>query len=128
MRTLNIRNLPPMNPCSWNEVMRFETMLHGLADDLVKDLVFSRRPRKMPQLRIIGLGALVYRDIYDGSVVDGATGIDSILRLQIWAINYAKNARGELAPLLTHVANGYPGNVGKDISEDMSIFKPYWLG
>ena len=108
--------------------MHFETMLHGLADDLVKDLILSRKPRKMPQLRIIGLGALVHGDVCDGSVVDGATGIEGILRLQIWAIDYAKNARGNLAPLLTHVANGYPGNVGKDISEDMSIFRPYWLG
>lgn len=66
--------------------------------------------------------------MWDGSVADGATGIDNILRLRIWAIDYAKTARGVLTPLLTQVASGYPGNVGKDISEDMNIFKPYWLG
>ena len=103
-------------------------MLHGLVDDLVKDLVHLKKSRRMPQLRTVGLGALTYRDVWDGSVVEGATTTDSILRLRIWAINYAKNARGILTPLLTKVASGYPGNVGKDISQDMSIFEPYWLG
>ncbi|KAL8794029.1 MAG: hypothetical protein Q9195_003435 [Heterodermia aff. obscurata] len=128
LKTLNIRNVPSMGRCSWHQFLHIETMLHALVNDFVSELVYQRRTKAVPQLRIIGLGALEYRDMWDGSVVDGVTGIDDVLRLRIWAIAYPKNALGEPTPLLTEVASGYPGDVGKDISEDMKIFEPYWLG
>ena len=102
-------------------------MLYGLAYEIVKDLFHLKKSKNLPQLRIIGLGALVYREVWDGSVVDGVDGLDNVLRLRIWAIVYPQDVLGKHTPLLTQVASGYPGNVGKDISENMSIFKPYWL-
>lgn len=102
--------------------------LSALVEDLVLHLYRAQiSSGSSPQLRIIGLGALTYRDIWHGSVVYGATRLDDMFRLRVWAIDYPKNARGMPTPLLTLVANAYPGNVGKDISEDMSIFEPYWL-
>lgn len=102
--------------------------LRALVEDFVLHLSRAQiSSGSSPQLRVFGLGALTYRDVWHGSVVYGATGLDDMLRLRVWAIDYPKNARGVPTPLLTLVANGYPGNVGKDISEDMSIFEPYWL-
>ena len=127
LKTLNIRNVPPMYPCCHN-IVHVETLLHGLVDEFVKDLVYFKKSKKMPQLQIIGLGALLYRDIWDGKAVHECSSIEETLRLRIWAIDYVKNALGVRTPLLTQVASGFPGNVGRDISEDMNIFTPYWLG
>lgn len=113
---------------SAEKLLSIGATLRALADDLVRHStraqILSGSP---PQLRVFGLGALTHRDVWDGSVVYGATGLDDLLRLRVWAIDYPKNARGIPTPLLTLVANGYPGNVGKEISEDMNIFEPYWL-
>lgn len=51
--------------------------------------------------------------------MDGATNMDDYLRLRVYAIDYLKNARGRTSPFLTLVAYGYPGDVGKGISENM---------
>ena len=105
-----------------------DPMLHGLAHMFVRDLVEAMGSNELPQLKVIGLGALAYRDVWDGRVVEGSNDVDDFLRLRVYEIEYMKNKRGEQVPMLTMVANGYPGNVGPDISENMSIFEPYWLG
>ena len=101
----------------------------------------------LPQLQIVALGSLTYRDVWDGTIVDGyvfstpqialgksdlriidrATKIDNVLRLRVWAIQHMKNFRNKVKPALSLVALGYPGNVSKNISENMRIFEPYWL-
>ena len=77
------------------------TRLIALADDFVlrttRAQILSGSP---PQLRVIGLGALTHRDVWDGSVVHGVTGLDEMLRLRVWAIDYPKNARGVPTPTL----------------------------
>ena len=100
----------------------------GLADVIAQDLLDAYGSDGPPPLRVIGLGALTYRDVWDGSVVDGSTALDEFLRLRVYAVEYIRNIRGDQVPLLTMVANGYPGNIGSDISKNLSIFEPYWLG
>ena len=104
------------------------TLIKWLADTIATDLLDAYGLDAPPPLRIIGLGALTYRDVYDGTVVDGATAVEQFLRLRVYAVEYIRNIRGDQVPLLTMVANGYPGNIGPDISENLSIFEPYWLG
>ena len=108
--------------------MSSASLLKSLADKVVTQLLQALGVNRPPQLQIISLGALTYRDVWDGTVVNGATALDDFLRLRIWAIQYLTDVRGKQVSLLTLVANGYPANVGPDVSKNMSIFEPYWLG
>ena len=125
LKTLNIRNLPRIIHYDTSQPAPF---IKGLADMIAQDLLDEYESDGPPPLRILGLGALTYRDVYDGTVVEGATALDEFLRLRVYAVEYVKNIRGDRVPLLTMVANGYPGNIGVDVSENLSVFEPYWLG
>ena len=125
---MNIRNLPRIYNQRSSQKLSSGKYIRGLAEDVAYDLIDAYESDGPPPLRIIGLGSLTYRDVYDGSLIDGAMAIDEYLRLRVYAVEYIRNIRGDQVPLLTMVANGYPGNIGPDISENLSIFEPYWLG
>ena len=125
---MNIRNLPRIYNQRSSQKLSSGRYIKGLAGDIAHDFLDAYELDGLPPLRIIGLGSLTYRDVYDGALVDGAMAIDEYLRLRVYAVEYIRNIRGDQVPLLTMVANGYPGNIGSDISQNLSIFEPYWLG
>ena len=76
---------------------------------------------------IIALGALTYRDVWDGNVIDDRRELDVFLRLRVFRIDHRLNFEGNDAFLLTPVARGCPDLIGH-VSSNLRILEPYWLG
>ena len=129
LKTLNIRNLPRMTPdafvrSDWlPSYWKFQALASMIVDDVMESNICEAG--RLPKLSVIGLGALTYCDVWDGNLAQRQTDLDDYLRLRIFAADYAKTRIGKTQPLLSPLACGYAGGIGREISENTSIFERY---
>lgn len=76
----------------------------------------------------LALGALKYRDVYNGLVdyTCNNMSLDSFLRLQVYRVG-TYEFEGRRKPLITHIESGTYEKT-EALGGDVKIFQPYWLG
>ena len=122
LETLNVRNLPPIQPDEFGDHYMFaeDLIQEGLAMLISKQLLkFNKR------LKVIGTGCIRYRDIWKGRF-GGSTELHDFLRPHIFCVEYPINIRGSAHPLLTCVAQGTAQGAEK-FSSNLRVFEPYWM-
>ena len=108
LRTLNIRNLPETNTLV--TFMTMNAVIKGLA------LSFAESLRSTPPvlngqvsglflgyapIELLSVGALRYRDVWDGSIADDSSMKDDFFTLRTFSVDFRKTSDGACAPLLT---------------------------
>lgn len=103
-----------------------DAMYAAISYGFLKDLLLYK---KGPRLNIFALGALTYCDVWGGNAVAEGSVLDisEALRLRVYHIQYQAKPGVGTVPILTRVATGPPVAIG-DLSNNLDIFEPYWLG
>lgn len=131
LKTLNIRNMPEIHATRGIDLwLSPDTLYHGLGSSLIEKYIRNRMPSiYAPKLDILAFGALTHRDVWEASGFSNSGELDlaTAFRLRIFHIKYKFFNDCFPTPTLTRVATGSASAIGH-ISEDLSIFEPYWLG
>lgn len=77
-------------------------------------------------LTIIGIGSTTYADTWIGRTLGRSPNIDYYLAPRIFHIARHTNIKGEIRPILTHIAEG-TATEAKEYSPHPRIFEPCWL-
>ncbi|KAL8670575.1 MAG: hypothetical protein Q9168_004888 [Polycauliona sp. 1 TL-2023] len=133
LRTLNIRNMPLVNPKKLG--LPLEEIHAAFVDSLLAVLNYKMDGKigtapTMPQnLKTLALGALTYRDVYNGLGYHKAHDRElyEFLRLRVYRIVSSRDEEGEQRPLAKLTESGTYEKTEAS-GRDVDIFKPYWLG
>lgn len=136
LKTLNIRNMPCHSRYSRCQTPAAVFQVQdAITTTVAKELLAKLGPDKSPNLDIIALGAITYRDIWttrsqwqkiNSRGREVTNHLDFSLCPRIFSINYVQNARGMLQPSTTMVAQGTAAEA-EEHSSNLRIFQPYWL-
>lgn len=135
LRTLNIRNMP--DTCNFVDFMAVNTLIKGMALSFIEEVAnahsnhhFSscqeRTPRESPSITLFALGALRYKDIWDGDTQHRTSDLESFITLRTYLIEYRRQLDGNWGSLLTLGSKGSTRSL-QDTCENISILQPYWL-
>lgn len=121
LETLNIRNLPEKPEDTDPDCF---TYLH--------ESIAIRTARMMctyghRSLKVIGTGAVTYKDIWIGRSQRVTKTVDFYLCPRIFHVAYPVNITGSRHPVLTQIAQGTAIDA-QEYSSNIRIFEPYWLG
>jgi len=108
-----------------------DTVYSALSSGMVERIAQSRKSTAAP-LTMFALGALTYRDVWNGSTCqtqEDYTKLDlaDALRLRVYHIEYHVRAGSHPTPVLSRVAIGACNDIGH-LSDNLEVFEPYWLG
>lgn len=81
---------------------------------------------KPPSITKFALGALRYKDIWDGENEYRTSDLEDFITLRTYFIEYRRKLDGNWAPLLTLGSKGSTRSL-QDTCENISILQPYWL-
>ncbi|KAI4194006.1 MAG: hypothetical protein LQ348_002729 [Seirophora lacunosa] len=131
LRTLNIRNMPYIDPKA--TMLNYEELHASYATSVLKILQHYPHentidPRVLSTLQTLALGALTYRDVYNGLGCYDCKGEDlyKFLRLQVFKVGRYR-LDGQERTLAMHIESGTYEKT-QAAGGDVNIFKPYWLG
>lgn len=134
LRTLNIRNLPEMNDLV--TFLSVDQLIKGVASSFIEMLLRAHKVDPIPKtkstsgnppsLETIAFGALIYRDVWDGTITDRGPAMNDYLRLRTFSIEYLKSKDGADAPLLILLAKGFSSSC-QELRRNTRILHPYWL-
>ncbi|KAL8923293.1 MAG: hypothetical protein Q9208_004693 [Pyrenodesmia sp. 3 TL-2023] len=132
LQVLNIRNMPFITPKKM--VLPVEELHAAFANMVLKSLIGGYggkgiRPSAPLALKTLALGALTYRDIYNGlgCHISANPSLYFFLRLQIYKVDCKYQCEGQPRPLAVHTETGAYEKT-EAAGGDVNIFKPYWLG
>ncbi|KAL8955101.1 MAG: hypothetical protein Q9193_006910 [Seirophora villosa] len=131
LRTLNLRNMPYIDPKA--TMLNYEELHASYATSVLKTLQHYPHentidPRVLSKLQTLALGALTYRDVYNGLGCHDCKGEDlyKFLRLQVFKVGRYR-LDGQERTLAMHIESGTYEKT-QAAGGDVNIFKPYWLG
>ncbi|KAI4117080.1 MAG: hypothetical protein LQ345_002600 [Seirophora villosa] len=131
LRTLNIRNMPYINPKA--TMLNYEELHASYATSVLKTLQHYPHEdtinlRAHSTLQTLALGALTYRDVYNGLGCYPGKEKDlyKFLRLQVFKVGRYR-LDGQERTLAMHIESGTYEKT-QAAGGDVNIFKPYWLG
>lgn len=130
LRTLNIRNMPEVSYLQFGlvEWLNIDDLCQSLITSLLKRVVDKYNYVYKPNLDVVILGGLTYRDVYDASRVWDAHPLDDFLRLRVYRAEYIlKRPENTFITNAKLEAKGYSPRI-KLLSDQLHILDQYWLG
>ncbi|KAL8771691.1 MAG: hypothetical protein Q9209_002882 [Squamulea sp. 1 TL-2023] len=127
LRTLNIRNMPPVDPTK--TLLPVEEMHAGFANSLIKTLPRPPSGGIVPFLKTLVLGSFTYRDVRIGLGLRNINDPDlyNYLRPQIYQIDRHYQFEGKSKPIAILFETGTYEKT-EAAGGDVEVLKPYWLG
>ena len=121
LRSMNLRVLPEQTS---------DVLSHRDCDDAHEKIaahLIRLYHHFMPNLTLIGTGALTYQDIWLGRMNHkDNTNLERYLCPRYFYVQRLTNIRGEQQPVLTKIAQGTPTGID-EYSSHTDIFRPYWI-
>ena len=129
LRTLHIRNMPPLRPedgePSWPGVSDDDTC-EGFITRLVRELI-RRSPEKPSSLETFALGTLKYKYICGGKASrHDNQRLDEFTKLRVYHVEYRRNFQGDCMPMVTLIAKGTTDAI-QDICDNIDILQSDWM-
>lgn len=129
LRTLHIRNLPPLRQevgeTSWPEVSddeRSEVFVSRLLRALVACV-----PERPPILETVALGIIRYRDLCAGKGSrEDSERMAEFLKLRVYRVEYQRNFQGDCIPMVTLIAKGTTDAI-QDSCHNINILQADWI-
>lgn len=121
LETLNIRNLPEIESRS---AMPMDYFVKGLAAMFVDILNKKSKPSL---LKLIALGAPLYRDINIGTHHVLHTPVSDLLTFRVYNIDYNYSSPSGLSPVLSQIVKGAADSSEGDLYPPDLLYD-YWLG
>ncbi|KAL8993604.1 MAG: hypothetical protein Q9169_006218 [Polycauliona sp. 2 TL-2023] len=130
LRTLNIRNMPLVK--TQNMALPLAEIHAAFAESLLTILGCNRddtRTSAPQNLKTLALGALTYRDVYNGIGYHTIHNRElyEFLRLKVYRIVSSRDAEGRQRPLAKLTESGTYEKTEAN-GGDVDVLKPYWLG
>ncbi|KAI4275563.1 MAG: hypothetical protein L6R38_005846 [Xanthoria sp. 2 TBL-2021] len=133
LQTLNIRNMPLVNPKKM--ALPLSEIHSSFANSLLKILLCSDKdilsPSAPQNLKTLALGALTYRDLHNGTGCHTIPNRDlyEFLRLRMYKVvsSYYGIDRARPKPLAVLTEIGHYEKTEAN-GGDVNVLKPYWLG
>lgn len=128
LRTLHVRNLPPLDADgvpSWPGISDDERC-EGFVAKLVRALV-KLHPVRPPILETVALGILRYKDIFAGIAAQhDDKKLDGFLRLRVYHVEYHHNFQGDCIPIVTLISKGTTDDI-EHSCHNVKILESEWM-
>ncbi|MCJ1266130.1 mitochondrial splicing system protein [Lobaria immixta] len=129
LRTLHIRNLPPLGKedgrSTWPGVSDDERS-EGFVLRLLRAMM-RYCPELPPNLETIALGILRYKDVCAGKAArHDNERLDEFLKLRVYHVEYQRNFQGDYIPIITFIAKGTADAI-QDTCPKIKILQSYWM-
>lgn len=129
LRTLHIRNLPPLGKedgrSTWPGVSDDERS-EGFVLRLLRAMM-RYCPELPPNLETIALGILRYKDVCAGKAArHDNERLDEFLKLRVYHVEYQRNFQGDCIPIVTFIAKGTADAI-QNTCHKIKILQSYWM-
>lgn len=129
LRTLHIRNLPPLGKedgrSTWPGVSDDERS-EGFVTRLLRAMIRCC-PELPPNLETVALGILRYKDVCAGKAARHENEIlDEFLKLRVYHVEYQRNFQRDCIPIVTFIAKGTADAI-QDTCHKIKILQSYWM-
>ncbi|KAL8642410.1 MAG: hypothetical protein Q9226_008515 [Calogaya cf. arnoldii] len=132
LKTLNIRNMPFIDPKKM--ALPLSEIYSSFANSLLRILLCSDKDVLIPtapqNLKSLALGALTYRDVYNGVAFHRTLNweLHEFLRLKIYRVVRSYHEGESLPRPLAVLTETGTYEKTEANGGDVNVFKPYWLG